>query len=82
MQVLLQVKYHIYEWYRTNIKHQEDCYNCAYFGGAMCDHLDSKGECLGWLKSNWNIIKSLKYKHQINKTVRLLKKDINKYEKS
>ncbi len=74
MSALHQVKWKIWDFYRTNILHQKDCDNCKYFGGLMCAHVDEKGKCLGWEKYKNHPIKDFIYRRRIKRAIRIMRK--------
>lgn len=70
----IQFRFSVWEFYRTYILHQQDCDNCKYFGGLMCDHIDEQGNCLGWEQYKWTPIKNLKRKIQIKRLNRKMRR--------
>ena len=63
----IQLYFELYEWWRTFILKQQDCDNCKYFGGVMCDHVDADLHCLGWERASFNPILKWKYKRLIRR---------------
>ena len=70
-----QFIFNVYYKFIRLIKNTQDCENCKYFGGLMCDHVDENFKCLGWEKEEWHPIKNLKYKIKIKRLVKKLRTD-------
>lgn len=63
----IQLYFELYEWWRTFIRKEQDCDNCKYYGGVMCDHVDVDLHCLGWERASFNPILKWKYKRLIRR---------------
>jgi len=67
-----QFKWEAWQLWRTYILHQEDCDNCEYFSGCVCDNIDEEGNCLGWKRVNLNPIDRWIYQYRIKKLAKKL----------
>ena len=64
----------IRDWQHCYIHRVQDCDNCKYFGGLMCDHVDADWNCLGWEPIKWQPIKKIKQRYHMKKWVRKMRK--------
>ena len=69
---LVQLYFEVWLLWRTYVLRNEACENCKYFGGLCCDHVDEKGNCLGWERANLNPIHRWIYNYRLKKLVKNL----------